>query len=182
VTMVSLWLLGCAHVMADVGTSNPTLSNPTVAAELFLTGVDANYAPMMAEQGAVWKSGAMAVDLLPELRRNGVNAFRVRVWTRNDGPSGLTYATRLAAQAQAAGLQPYLVLFLSEDWSDLMKQPAPVAWRNLPFEQKLVQVRRYAARRLSTSWRPASRAICMRSATRLISGCAASTRRAGRTG
>jgi arabinogalactan endo-1,4-beta-galactosidase len=110
----------------------------------FLSGVDANYALMMAGQGASWKSGSKTVDLLSELQRNGADAFRVRVWTGNDGPSGLAYATEIAGQAQRAGLKPHLVLFLSEDWSDLMKQPAPLAWRDRPFDEKLVQVKRYA--------------------------------------
>jgi arabinogalactan endo-1,4-beta-galactosidase len=110
----------------------------------FLTGVDANYAPAMAAQGAVWKSGSTPVDLLPELHRRGANAFRVRVWVGDDGPSRLTYATNLALQAQRAGMKPFIVLFLSEDWADLMKQPAPLAWRDLPFEEKLARVKRYA--------------------------------------
>jgi arabinogalactan endo-1,4-beta-galactosidase len=117
---------------------------PGLAAEPFLTGVDANYAPMMAEHGTVWKSGPAAIDLLPELHHRGANAFRVRVWTGEDGPSGLTYATKLALEAQRAGLSPYLVLFLSADWSDLVKQPAPLAWRTLSFEDKLAAVKRYA--------------------------------------
>ena len=45
---------------------------------------------------------------------------------------------------QQAGLKPYLVIFLSDDWADLVKQPAPAEWKSLSNEQKLAAVEAYS--------------------------------------
>ena len=58
--------------------------------------------------------------------------------------NGLAYATETALHAQRSGLRPSLAIFLSEGWADLVKQPAPAAWRGLPFEQKLAAVQAYS--------------------------------------
>ena len=91
-----------------------------------MTGVDANYSLDLAERGIRWKVAGRQVDLFQAFRQAGVDSFRVRVWTGAEGPSGKIYAGEVAKRAQAAGLKPYLVFFLSEDWSDYVKQPAPV--------------------------------------------------------
>jgi arabinogalactan endo-1,4-beta-galactosidase len=41
-------------------------------------------------------------------------------------------------------LTPYLVIFLSDDWADLTKQPAPKAWKDMSLEQRVEAVRDYA--------------------------------------
>jgi arabinogalactan endo-1,4-beta-galactosidase len=66
------------------------------------------------------------------------------VWTHDGGPSGRDYACAVAKRAQEAQLKPYLVFFLSEDWSDYVKQPAPQAWAKLPFAEKLAKVTDYS--------------------------------------
>jgi arabinogalactan endo-1,4-beta-galactosidase len=55
----------------------------------------------------------------------------------------LSYAVRLARRAQDNGLKPYVVLFLSEDWADYVKQPVPGPWGKLSFEEKLKAVKAY---------------------------------------
>jgi arabinogalactan endo-1,4-beta-galactosidase len=115
----------------------------------FLLGVDANYSLTMEEKGSRWKwpepnDGDAAQDLFGGMQAAGVQALRVRIWTGEEGANGRAYATRVMQRAQAAGLKAYLVIFLSEDWADLEKQPAPVIWRSLSLEARLAAVREYS--------------------------------------
>ncbi|MBU0492543.1 MAG: arabinogalactan endo-1,4-beta-galactosidase [Chloroflexi bacterium] len=123
-------------------------SRSSTPIEGFRTGVDANYVPQ-GEMGFVpgrrgYWAGEDRVDPLELFAANGVDAFRVRLWVGKKGDSKLDYATDLARRAQAAGLRPYLVIFLSEDWSDVNKQPAPTAWASLSLDERADAVRTYA--------------------------------------
>lgn len=111
--------------------------------QMFYTGVDANYARTLAANGKAWKQDGKPIELFQALHQSGADSFRVRVWTKQDGPSGLDYALATAKAAQAAGLKPYLVFFLSDNWADYVKQPVPAAWSALPLPEKLQQVSRY---------------------------------------
>jgi hypothetical protein len=43
-----------------------------------------------------------------------------------------------------AGLEPYLVIFLSEDWADMMKQPLPAVWKDLDLTARAEAVKKYS--------------------------------------
>ncbi len=116
----------------------------TSAADALRVGVDANYSLGMEEEGARWKWQGKEEELFAGMAARGVRDFRVRLWTKDEGPHGKEYATRVVQRALAAGLDPYLVIFLSEDWADMMKQPLPVAWQGLSFEERLTAVRDYS--------------------------------------
>jgi arabinogalactan endo-1,4-beta-galactosidase len=107
-------------------------------------GVDANYSLDMESGGSTWMWEGKPRDLFDGIKAQGVSEFRVRLWTKEDGPHGKAYATDVVKRALRSGLNPYLVIFLSEDWSDMMKQPIPTAWKDLSFEERLVAVRDYS--------------------------------------
>jgi arabinogalactan endo-1,4-beta-galactosidase len=109
-------------------------------------GVDANYALNMSERGKVWKDGAMEADPYELLAQHGCQSARIRLWVGDDGVNRLHYATTTALRAQRAGLKPYLVIFLSEEWADQEKQPAPVDWKALPPKRKADAIADYAER------------------------------------
>lgn len=111
-----------------------------------IVGVDANYTPLMEENGHRWSVDGKPDDGLAILSRSGFNGFRVRLWTKDTGPHGLDFATKLAARAQKAGLKPYVVMFLSDDWSDYVKQPAPEEWRKLSVDDRAKAIEAYAER------------------------------------
>ncbi len=112
--------------------------------DLFRTGVDANYVPQGESAGRGYFTGDRRVDPLELFAANGVDAFRVRLWVGDEGESGLEYATALAQRAQKAGLRPYLVLFLSDDWADVNKQPAPQTWSGRTFEERAQLIQDYS--------------------------------------
>ena len=109
-----------------------------------LVGVDANYSLLMEQGGAQWSWNGRRCDLFKGVAKRGVSEFRVRVWMKDDGPHGKAYATDVVRRAAEAGLNPYLVLFLSDDWADLMKQPTPAIWRGLSFSNRVSAVCAYS--------------------------------------
>jgi arabinogalactan endo-1,4-beta-galactosidase len=110
----------------------------------FMLGVDANYSLEMEARGAHWKWNGQEQDLFAGMQKQGGRWFRVRLWTGEEGVNGKSYAAKVIERATKAGLTPYLVIFLSEDWADLTKQPVPKIWRDLSLEQRAEAVRQYA--------------------------------------
>lgn len=107
-------------------------------------GIDSNYALDMAKRNQTWKDRSGPVDPFALLAKHGCQSARIRLWVGDDGVNRLTYATETARRAQQAGLKPYLVIFLSDEWADFVKQPAPAVWKNLPPEKKLAAIEAYA--------------------------------------
>jgi arabinogalactan endo-1,4-beta-galactosidase len=106
-------------------------------------GIDSNYAPDMMTRNKSWNDGHQSVDPYDLFAKNGCRDARIRLWVGDDGINRLTYATQTARRAKRAGLKPYLVIFLSDDWADLVKQPAPAVWKPLTPEKKLAAVAAY---------------------------------------
>ena len=107
-------------------------------------GVDANYSLGMEKEGKSWSWSGKRIDLFEGMARSGVQGFRIRLWVGDEGPHGRNESTRVMKRALAAGLEPYLVIFLSEDWADLMKQPAPKAWASLGLDARAAAVKDYS--------------------------------------
>jgi arabinogalactan endo-1,4-beta-galactosidase/endonuclease I len=133
---------------------NPFIDHPEYADLIWggpaprdrLLGADPNYSLEMEKDGRPWTQNGKADDLFKILRAAGLDSVRIRLWTGDDGVNGLNYATDLARRAQQCGLNPYLVIFLSENWSDYVKQPVPKIWEKLSYEEKLKAVETYAER------------------------------------
>lgn len=107
-------------------------------------GVDANYSLGMEQEGRSWQWNTGGAELFAGMAQQGVQGLRVRLWTGEDGPNGRAYATEVVKRSLAAGLEPYLVIFLSEDWADLMKQPLPAIWAGLSMEERAAAVLTYS--------------------------------------
>lgn len=106
--------------------------------------MDANYSLAMETEGKPWLWPNGKQDLFQQMAKAGVTKFRVRLWTSNEGQNGKNYATDVVKRTAAAGLDPYLVIFLSEDWADMVKQPAPAKWKDLTISERAVAVRDYS--------------------------------------
>ena len=110
----------------------------------FRVGVDASFIPQGEKQNhGFWVDG-QRVDPLELFAVNGVDSFRLRLFVGEEGDYKLEFATELAHRIQEAGINPYLVMFLSDDWSDVNKQPTPGIWADLTFVERLETVREYA--------------------------------------
>ena len=82
-------------------------------------------APTWRAAGKTWTQAGRPVDPFAAFAKAGCTAARIRVWVGDEGTNRLNYAIKTARRAQAAGLRPYVVLFLSEEWADYVKQPSP---------------------------------------------------------
>ena len=111
-----------------------------------LIGIDSNYALDMATRKKAWNDRSGPVDPFALFAKVGCRNARIRSWVGENGINRLHYATESARRAQQAGLKPYLVLFLSEEWADFVKQPAPAEWKNLATKQKLAAIEAYTER------------------------------------
>jgi arabinogalactan endo-1,4-beta-galactosidase len=109
-----------------------------------LIGIDSNYTLDMAARNRAWKDGSERVDPYQLFAKNGCRNARIRLLVGDHGMNQLTYAIETARRAKQAGLKPYLVIFLSDDWADFVKQTAPAVWKNLPQERKLVAIADYS--------------------------------------
>jgi arabinogalactan endo-1,4-beta-galactosidase len=139
------WLSFCVLLLVVVGASGVVAAAPTT--QPFLTGIDSNYTVEMERAGKTWSIDGVKGDPIALLGKAGSNAFRVRLWVGGDeNAHGTKAAIDIAKRAKAAGMQPYIVLFLSEEWSDMVKQPAPAAWRKLDEGEKLKAIETYAER------------------------------------
>ncbi|MFC1917583.1 glycosyl hydrolase 53 family protein [Chloroflexota bacterium] len=119
-------------------------SDPPSPAQEFRIGVDANFIPQGEKAGHGFWVGDQRVDPLELFAANGANSLRLRLWVGEEGESRLDYATELAQRAQQAGLKPYLVLFLTEYWADVGKQPAPSEWVALNLKERADVIRQYS--------------------------------------
>jgi arabinogalactan endo-1,4-beta-galactosidase len=124
-------LVFCACAAADQGVS---------------VGVDCNYALGMAKHGKTWKDASTPVEPFDFFAKHGCQSARIRLWVGDEGMNQLDYATETARRAQHAGLKPYLVLFLSDNWADFVKQPVPAVWKALSLGKKADAVAAYAER------------------------------------
>lgn len=134
-------LVGLVFGMGDSPVRAAEAASPSGA---IFAGVDANYSLNMEREGTEWRWNGKPIDLFQGLAQEGARGFRVRLWTGDSGVNGKAYATEIVKRAGAAGLEPYLVIFLSEDWADLMKQPLPAIWKDLDFSQRAAAVRAYS--------------------------------------
>jgi len=111
----------------------------------FLVGVDANYVLAMKQLYLSWyDENGRKVEPYEFFAQKGINSARIRLWVGEEGPSRLKYALETAKMAKEARMGILLVLFLSDKWADLYKQPTPEIWTNLNFDQKKEVIEDYA--------------------------------------
>lgn len=114
-----------------------------------MLGIDANYVSAMKDSIFRWRYEFTPIDIYSFFRNKGVNYLRLRIFVEEEGQDSLTYATNTAKIVQNLGMKCSVTLFLSSDWSDIGKQPAPETWvqehdwYNLSIEQKCEIIRNY---------------------------------------
>jgi arabinogalactan endo-1,4-beta-galactosidase len=102
-------------------------------AALISKGVDWSSLLIEEKAGRLYKTtSGQVLPLETLLKRSGVNTVRQRLWVNPaKGDYNITYNTRLARRARAAGLEVYLNMHYSDTWADPAHQAMPAAWRGL---------------------------------------------------
>jgi arabinogalactan endo-1,4-beta-galactosidase len=114
-----------------------------------MLGIDANYVTAMKDSIFRWRYHFQKIDIYPFFSSKGINYFRLRLFVKDNGSDSLPYAINTAKLVQAQGMKCSITLFMSSDWSDIGKQPAPPQWNqlynfeNLSLQQKSNIIRNY---------------------------------------
>jgi arabinogalactan endo-1,4-beta-galactosidase len=115
-----------------------------------MLGIDANYVTAMKNSLFHWRYHLRNIDVYPFFHSKGINYFRLRIFVKDNGSDSLPYAINTAKLVQAQGMKCSVTLFMSSDWSDIGKQPAPPQWNilynysNLSLEHKADIIRNYS--------------------------------------
>jgi arabinogalactan endo-1,4-beta-galactosidase len=114
-----------------------------------MLGIDANYVASMQNSFFNWRYHFKKIDIYPFFHDKGINYFRLRIFVKDNGSDSLPYAVNTAKLVQGQGMKCSVTLFMSSDWSDISKQPAPAQWNtlydysNLSVEHKADIIRNY---------------------------------------
>ena len=129
------------------GNRNPFIDHPEYAdliwGDNFFTGVDANYSMDMISNGKNWEADSMH-NIFEIFKQKNINSFRLRLWTCDTGQSSIDYVMKIANECEKNNISPYVAVFLSDNWSDYVKQPVPEKWKKLVFPEKLSAIRDYS--------------------------------------
>ena len=129
-------------------TGSPEISfrcgGDVVRLETFNVGVDAGFLPRGEEEHSQWTVNGSPIGPLSLFTAQGVDALRLRIWVGEKGESHAEYALELGRRALDDGWDVYPVLFLSPDWADVNKQPAPPEWEDLLLPERADAIRIYA--------------------------------------
>ena len=124
--LVSIALVGISFQ----ANSSITFSEPEINCKSHekMLGIDANYVNQMKESIYRWRKGLTPINVYSFFKENGINYHRLRIFVKDEGPDSLQYAINTAKIVQDVGMKCSITLFLSSDWSDIGKQPAPEPW------------------------------------------------------
>lgn len=105
--------------------------------KLSILGADISSLKKSEDLGGVYayEDGTQA-DALKILKDHGMNYARIRVWI--DSPDGYHRKTQLlemAKRLKAHGIKLLVDFHYSDSWADPAKQPKPVAWEGLDFNE-----------------------------------------------
>lgn len=130
VIWVSLLLYSCQKEV-DVG----DISEPTT--QQFISGVDiSSYPEIMETAPSFYDSNGDPVNFLTELKNNGVNSVRLRLWVNPiNEHSGFNEVKTFANQLRSMGFKIWLTLHYSDTWADPGNQITPAAWPTHNFEK-----------------------------------------------
>lgn len=122
---------------------------PNLPKELgFIKAVDVSSYPEIAAANTLYyDSNSVAVDLLAQLKNNGVNTVRLRLWVNPaSGHCGFDEVKRFSQQAKSLGFHIWLSVHYSDTWADPAHQMIPNAWQGLAFDGLKDSLRAYTRR------------------------------------
>jgi arabinogalactan endo-1,4-beta-galactosidase len=114
----------------------------------FIQAVDVSSYPEIAAANTLYyDSNSVAVDLLAQLKNNGVNTVRLRLWVNPaSGHCGFDEVKRFSQQAKSLGFHIWLSVHYSDTWADPAHQIIPNAWQGLAFDGLKDSLRAYTRR------------------------------------
>lgn len=106
-----------------------------MTAQPFIQGMDMSFIDEIETFGGTYEENGEAVDALVILKRNGVNAIRLRIWNEPAGGfCNLERTVLIAKRIKALGMHFLLDFHYSDKWADPANQWKPKAWEFLSFD------------------------------------------------
>lgn len=151
ITLISIILI--IFFASIIFPADSTIINTNLKTSLYkdakMVGIDANYVTNMNSSIFKWRYEFKPIEIYPFFKDKGVNYLRLRIFVKDTGPDSLPYAVNTAKIVQNLDWKCSITLFLSSDWSDIGKQPAPEQWieqydwYNISINQKCNIIRNY---------------------------------------
>jgi arabinogalactan endo-1,4-beta-galactosidase len=117
----------------------------------WITGADVSYLNQMEDHGAVYSDMGIEKDALKILNDHWFNTIRLRLWhTPSDAYCSLENTAIMARRIKALGMNFLLDIHYSDTWADIVTQPKPAAWENLPFAVLVDSVYQYTKKVIRT--------------------------------
>lgn len=130
ILIIVLFFLFSSCCQASTELQEKQKRQPFIYEETML-GIDANYVTDMQHFLFRWRYHFKPIDVYPFFHDKGINYFRLRIFVKENGSDSLPYAINTAKLVQTQGMKCSVTLFMSSDWSDIGKQPAPDSWNDL---------------------------------------------------
>ncbi len=120
-----MWIMAC---------SDPVTEPEVVRTPLEFRAADLSFLPEVRKSGAViFNRDGVPQDMLTQVKNEGLNVARLRVWNAPAGPhSTLSEVVQLAKEMREKDIKVWITLHYSDWWADPGKQTKPSKWRNLP--------------------------------------------------
>jgi len=109
--------------------------NRTESSAEFLNGVDLSFQPEIEHTKIQYKDeNGNSIELLPFLRKKGVNSVRMRLWYEpQNSHCDLAEVKAYARKIKVNGMKFLLDIQYSDSWADPSNQTVPKKWKNLNF-------------------------------------------------
>lgn len=127
------FIVGLLLALLSFSCSKPEEKAPESEKTLSIRGADMSFLPEIRSRGIIAKNIAgQPEDMLVTLKKEGVNAVRIRIWHQPEGGhSGFEEVKAFAGDVRALGMQVWLTVHYSDNWADPGKQVKPSAWNGL---------------------------------------------------
>jgi arabinogalactan endo-1,4-beta-galactosidase len=117
----------------------------------FINGMDMSFLDEIESFGGNFSENGNKEDALIIMKRNGVNAIRLRIWNNPAGGfCNLERTIQIAKRIKDLDLHFLLDFHYSDKWADPANQWKPKAWESLSFEELCQAVHDYTAEVLQT--------------------------------
>jgi arabinogalactan endo-1,4-beta-galactosidase len=111
-------------------------SDPITNTSVFVSAVDISGFPeIAASQPTFFDASGNSVSFLDELKKNGINTIRLRLWVHpKSGHSDLTEVQSFSGSLKEKGFKTWITVHYSDTWADPGKQEIPDSWQSASFE------------------------------------------------
>jgi arabinogalactan endo-1,4-beta-galactosidase len=128
-------LVGLFAFVSSCDKSEPIVPPVIVELPSYLKACDLSFLPEMRLDGVAFKNTeGQLEDPLETLKKQGMNAVRLRLWNGQNGLNTLENVKTYSDEIKSKGLLTWITVHYSDTWADPGSQTKPASWSNASFE------------------------------------------------